>query len=207
MRNNLQSGSFRLFIVVDEMNEHLKKIIAYISGSGTGLRLQALELHTYKTDHLEILAPQTHGEFVPTSPSGSAAITIDQALANCPDDQARKMFQLLLDRWKGFDYEIEPGKVGIAFKADVGGSLRSIFWASKGDLQAAFSEIEKYQAPADALKAFRSTLSEIKGFDRAKFLGKQQPIVKFALLTEDAIEKFVKAAQALVLSWRTADSV
>jgi hypothetical protein len=201
IKRNLQSGTFRLFIAVDEMNEHLEKIIAYVSSRGPGLKLQALELRTYKKGELEILAPQTHGDFVPTGPVASNAITIEQALANCPDEHARRLFRLLIDRWKVLGHEVKPGSVGIAFRADVDGSARSIFWASRGDLQAAFSEIQKYNAPPEAVEAFRSDLSRLKGFDSSKFLHDQQPIVKFAALTELQIESFVQAADALVRRW------
>jgi hypothetical protein len=93
VKANLQSGTFNLFIAVDEMNEELEKIIAYISSRGAGLKLQALELRTYRIGELEILAPQRHGEFVPTSTrTTTSTISIDQALANCPDDHSRRLF-------------------------------------------------------------------------------------------------------------------
>ena len=100
--NNLQSGTFNLFIAVDHMNDELEKIIAYVSTRGTGLKLQALELCTYRLGELEILAPQRHGEFVPpTPPSASLSfITIEEPLANCPDDHSRQLFKVAIEAWE-----------------------------------------------------------------------------------------------------------
>jgi hypothetical protein len=71
------------------MNDELEKIIAYVSSRGQGLKLQALELRTYRLGDLEILAPQRHGDFVPATDVVSmraAPISIEQAIANCPDE-------------------------------------------------------------------------------------------------------------------------
>jgi hypothetical protein len=48
---------------VDEMNEQLTEIIAFLGKRGAGVRLQAIELQRYAEGATEILVPQLHGEF------------------------------------------------------------------------------------------------------------------------------------------------
>ncbi|MDO8431313.1 MAG: hypothetical protein Q7S58_02760 [Candidatus Binatus sp.] len=205
---NLRSGIFNLFIAVDEMNEQLEKIIAYVSSRGPGLKLQALELRTYKLGDLEILAPQRHGEFVQTSTAAApASVTIEEALANCPDEHSRQLFKLLIDLLVELGHEVRPGQVGLAFRADVNGTKRSIFWASRGDLQGAFNVNLENGAPVDAVQAFRSAVSKLPGFDSSKFLHAAQPIVKLSKLTESEVERFVKEADTVVRVWREASQI
>ncbi|MBV9744127.1 MAG: hypothetical protein JO099_10210 [Acidobacteriia bacterium] len=59
--NNLSSGSFRLFIAVDRMNEELEKIISYVSSRGSGLRLEVLEFDLHQSGQMEILVPRRYG--------------------------------------------------------------------------------------------------------------------------------------------------
>jgi hypothetical protein len=66
---NLKTGNFHLIIAVDEMNEQLGEIIAFLGKRGAGVRLQAIELQRYAEDDAEILVPQLHGEFF-QSPAG-----------------------------------------------------------------------------------------------------------------------------------------
>ena len=179
---NLRAGTFQLFIAVDEMNDQLEKIIDYLSTNGTGLKLEALELRTYKIGDLEILAPQRHGEFVASS--GAPTISIAEALANCPDNHSRHLFTLLIDSWKTLGHEVKPGQVGVAFRADVSGTMRSIFWAFRDYMQGAFGEISKKGAPPDAVQSFRSNIAQLNGFDSPKFLREKAPIAKFASMTE-----------------------
>ena len=201
--SNLRSGTFHLFIAVDQINEELEKIIAYVSSRGTGLKLQALELRTYGLGDLEILAPQRHGEFVPPVQPSSvpSTLTMEQVLSNCPDDHSRGLFKLLMDLWQELGYEVKPGTVGAAFRANVGGTMQSIFWASRGDLQGAFSVLSSRGAPADAVAEYRSATSQIRGFDPAKFLHDQQPITKFSNLTEVEVQKFATESDKMVRAW------
>ncbi len=200
---NLRSGTFHLFIAVDQINDELEKIIAYLSTRGSGLKLQALELRTYKLGDLEILAPQRHGDFVATTETISPAptITVEQAIDNCPNEQGRTIFRLLVDNWKRLGHEVRPGTVGVAFRADVGGTMQSIFWGSRQDLQAAFSTVLSRGAPPDAVQQFRTAVSRLPGFSAEKFLKDAQPIAKFQSLTEAAARSFVEAADAMVRNW------
>jgi hypothetical protein len=80
--------------------------------------------------------------------------------------------------------------------------MRSIFWASRGDLQGAFSVPFKVGAPATAVQEFRSATSRLRGFDPQKFMHDAQPIVKFANLAESETRRFVEEADKMVHVWR-----
>ncbi len=71
MRQNLESGSFILVIVVDEINEELSQIIKYINGcSKSTFSLHALEMNRFQANSIEILVPHLHGNS--TKPSASS---------------------------------------------------------------------------------------------------------------------------------------
>src|ERR1051325_85025 len=57
----LQSGQFQLLIAVDEINEDLNRIIAFMAHMG-GVRLEAIELNFYKAEGAEIVVPHRHGQ-------------------------------------------------------------------------------------------------------------------------------------------------
>lgn len=59
---SLQSGSFLLVIVVDEINEELRRIVRYINEcSKSEYSFHALEVRMYKASGLELLVPHLHG--------------------------------------------------------------------------------------------------------------------------------------------------
>jgi len=62
LRDNLQEGTFTLFIVVDEMNPDLKRTINYMNDI-LGVGIYALELRYFKEKAgIEILMPNVYGE-------------------------------------------------------------------------------------------------------------------------------------------------
>ena len=61
LRDNLDSGTFKLFIAVDEMNPDLQRIINYMENV-LSMEIYALELRYFKDkDGMEILVPNVHG--------------------------------------------------------------------------------------------------------------------------------------------------
>jgi hypothetical protein len=61
LRENLQEGTFTLFIVVDEMNPDLEQTINYMN-EVLGVRIYALELKYFQEKSgIEILVPNVHG--------------------------------------------------------------------------------------------------------------------------------------------------
>jgi len=62
VRQSLDSGSFILIIVADEINEELKRIIRYINEcSESAFSLHALEMRRFQTDKIEVLLPHLYG--------------------------------------------------------------------------------------------------------------------------------------------------
>jgi len=59
---SLENGSFILVIVVDELNEELKRIIRYINEcSESAFSLHALEMRRFQADKVEVLVPHLYG--------------------------------------------------------------------------------------------------------------------------------------------------
>jgi len=59
---SLKNGSFILVIVVDELNEELKRIIRYINEcSESAFSLHALEMRRFQIDKIEVLIPHLYG--------------------------------------------------------------------------------------------------------------------------------------------------
>jgi hypothetical protein len=59
---SLESGSFILIIVVDEINEELRRIIRYINEcSESAFSLHALEMNRFQADKTEVLVPHLYG--------------------------------------------------------------------------------------------------------------------------------------------------
>ncbi len=59
---SLANGSFTLIIVVDEINDELRRIIRYINECSKSIfSLHALEVHRFQAGGIQILVPQLHG--------------------------------------------------------------------------------------------------------------------------------------------------
>ena len=59
---SLQSGAFLLIIVVDEINEELRRIVRYMNECArSDYSFHALEVRKYRTSGLELLVPHLHG--------------------------------------------------------------------------------------------------------------------------------------------------
>lgn len=62
IEESLINGVFMLIIVVDEINDELKRIINYVNGrSGSDFSLHALELNRFTSEGIEVLVPHLHG--------------------------------------------------------------------------------------------------------------------------------------------------
>lgn len=62
IKQSLESGSFILVVVVDEVNEDLKRTIRYINEcSKSAFSLHALEMQRFQADAAEILVPHLYG--------------------------------------------------------------------------------------------------------------------------------------------------
>ncbi len=62
VEEQLKNGSFLLIIVVDEINEDLKRIVRYLNECGKpAFSLHALEMNRFQSSHVEILVPYLYG--------------------------------------------------------------------------------------------------------------------------------------------------
>lgn len=62
VEQSLESGSFILIIVVDEINEELRRIVRYINEcSESAFSLHALEMRRFQADKTEVLVPHLYG--------------------------------------------------------------------------------------------------------------------------------------------------
>ena len=202
--DNLSSGSFQLFIAVDQMNEELEKIISYVSSRGSGLRLEVLEFDLHQSAQMEILVPRRYGQLAapdstrtPTKPVKS----IKEILAAISNERSRRIFESLVNNWQENGNLVKPGTSGASFQAKLGEKDRPIFWAYPNSLQNAFNELPKYDLPAESVKKYRESVANLPGFNRSDVLSKAQPITKFDNLSEEAIRAFVSISQQLLNDW------
>jgi hypothetical protein len=71
IRQNLETGSFILVIVVDEINVELNRIIKYVNEcSKSSFSLHALEMNRFQADTIEILVPHLHGNAAKIATAG-----------------------------------------------------------------------------------------------------------------------------------------
>lgn len=200
---NLENGKFKLLIAVDTMNPELEKIIAYLSNFG-GFSLEALEVNIYQQGDTEIFVPQRHGSLQPDGGRSGSPLSLDEVMANSPDDHSRLLYRLLVDEWRKLGHVVQPGTAGASFKADINGHPQPIFWAFPSYLQPVMSVMTSRGAPATALADYRTTLSELPGFDAKRITNDAKPPVDLAEISETEVRKFIAASDKLAKEWKTA---
>jgi len=68
----LKDGRFALVIVVDELNDDLRRIIRFVNErGGGGFTLHALEVRRFRSGEIEVLVPHLHGAAPAISPRAS----------------------------------------------------------------------------------------------------------------------------------------
>lgn len=74
VQQSLDDGSFILIIVVDELNDELKRIIRYLNErSESAFSIHALEMRRFQADEIEVLLPHIYG--ISTKPSAGGKRT------------------------------------------------------------------------------------------------------------------------------------
>ena len=72
VRENLQSGTFRFVVVMDEIDERLRTLIAYVNQSST-FDLFGVELELYHLADLDVVIPKLHGAEA-RKPAGASSV-------------------------------------------------------------------------------------------------------------------------------------
>jgi len=205
---NLSSGQFHLLIAVDEINDELERVIAYVSHMG-GVRLEAIELNFYKGEQAEIVVPHRHGQPVTAQTSVGTAgqkLTFEQIVSSFPDDRSRALFSHLSTGWSEAGHQIVPGTRGASFKARVGADMHPIFWAypNRYGLEPLFGELQKRGAPDEVVLTYRQTVASLPAFDSTKALNQKFTSAQFENLSDDQINRFIVASLEVVTNWRKA---
>jgi hypothetical protein len=200
---NLADGRFRLLIAVDKINAELEKIIAYVSSRGTGVRLEAVELELYRHGEIQILVPHLYGQLEqpavglpPASP-----VSLQDLQARCPNEHARRLFDLLLDAWQHAGNPIKIGRTTVSMQANVRGKPHTIVWVYPDHVENNFSDLERSGAPE--VGTYRAAIAALPGFNREEILTKPQPNTAFAGLTEDTVQRFLQESLKVVERWMT----
>jgi hypothetical protein len=116
--DNLREGRFGLFIVVDEINEELRRIIDFLNSKDLGdLHLHALELKHFQTDQGEVVLPQLYGTAEvprerPDMPAWDETRFLKRAEETLDDPRTLSLLRELYEFLKGHGYEIKWGKKG-----------------------------------------------------------------------------------------------
>jgi hypothetical protein len=210
---NLGDGRFDLLIAVDEMNDELEKVIAYLSSRGSGLKLEALAVRVFTQNDINVLVPQRYGQLnqPPVSPPGSGKkLTIEEILENSQDDHTRELLKFTVDGWAKMGHIIVPGTAGLSCKADVDGAVQPLFWVDPSPswgIQPLFGSIEHRGCPTGVAQCYRKSVSELQGFPGSRCLRDSRPPAPFPRLTKDVIRGFLELTNEVVQGWRSASTV
>lgn len=210
---NLEDGRFHLLIAVDEMNDELEKIIAYVSSRGGGLRLEALAIRVFTQGEIQVLVPQRYGQLnqPPVPPTDTPKrLTVDEVLDKSPESRTRELMKFTLDGWAGLGYILEPGKAGLSCKADINGTVQPLFWvdpSASWGIQPLFRSLEKRGAPPELVQEYRKSVSLLKGFAGSRCLTDKRPPAPFPRLDEKSIGEFLELTNRVVEGWRTSSQI
>ncbi len=191
-----------LLIAVDEINPELEKIIAYVSSFRSGLLQEALEVNIYQQGEIEVFVPQRHGQVSPEVGGVKAPLTLDEVIANAPDDHCRRLLELIVEEWQKMGHVVQARSAGASFLADINGNSQPIFWAFPDYLQPVMDVLASRKVPSAALATYRSALATLPGFNKTRMLSDARPPTGLSKLSEAEIRAFVAESDKLVNAWR-----
>jgi hypothetical protein len=203
---NLEQGRFKLLIAVGQINPELEKIIAYVSSFRGGLVLEALEVNLYQEGDTEVFVPQRHGQVSAETGRSVGALTIDEVIANSPNEHSRHLYRVLVDEWIKLGHLVQPASAGASFKADINEQLQPIFWAFPRYVQALMSPLTQRGVPPELLARYRSALASLPGFDKRRMMSDAKPPTELSRISEAEIRGFIMESDKLVDGWRKAVS-
>ncbi|MCS7135882.1 MAG: hypothetical protein NZ931_02150 [Aigarchaeota archaeon] len=207
VRETLETGSFILVIVVDEINEELRRIIRYLNEcSKSAFSLHALEMKRFQVDQLEILVPYLYG--VSTKPStsqGRGQWTEGQFFQALEEENEPNIVTLVRDiyQWSletadriWFGTGREVGSFTFHYLKD--GKTISVFTIyTNGKLTLNYGWL-KNQIPEKTLREFHQKIHEISTLQHIPADFSKWPSIKVeALIETQNLEKFKNAVQWL----------
>ena len=204
LKQSLESGSFILIIVVDEINEDLKRTIRYVNEcSESAFSLHALEMRRFQTDFVEILIPHLYGasskapetkrkqwteeEFFRVLGEKTAdpkVVTVAEELHKWAKKEADRI-------WLGTG--IETGSITFHYLKD--GKTISVFTIyTNGRISLNYGWLST-QIDRKTMKEFHKLIHEIPSFERIPADFSKWPTIRVAdaFINQESIDKFKQA--------------
>ncbi|MEM2777061.1 MAG: hypothetical protein QXU83_07345 [Candidatus Bathyarchaeia archaeon] len=203
VKQNLESGSFILIIVVDEINEELRRIIRYLNEcSKSAFSLHALELKRFQYEKIEILVPHLYGASIKPLAEQRKAQWDEERFFKVLEEKnepaivklVKEIYEWSLntaDRiWFGIGKEV--GSITFHYLKD--GKTISVFTIyTDGKLMINYGWM-KNQVPEEILKEFHKKIHEISTLSHIPADFSKWPTVKInALLDTENLKKFKEA--------------
>ena len=204
VKQSLHSGSFILIIVVDEINENLRRTIRYVNEcSESAFSLHALEMRRFQTDSTEILIPHLYGASSKPPPTNRKQWTekeffkvlgeknADAKVVSVAED-LHKWAKKIADRiW--FGTGIETGSITFHYLKD--GKTISVFTIyTNGRISLNYGWLST-QIDKETMEEFHKLIQEIPSFGRIPADFSKWPSIKIAdaFVDQDSINKFKEA--------------
>ena len=169
----LASGFFNLIIAVDQIDDHLRRMIRYLNIAGRPeFRLAGLEMERFQTEIGEVLVPRIYAPQVQTASSrGSTKWDDVRFYAACHESLSDEVVQVIsaLHEWGGKHFEYGSGEKY--------GSLNYYLWLGDKGYPRAFQVTDRGRLyinygelpdslGEEAIRRFQERLSEIPSFAR-----------------------------------------
>jgi len=208
VKQSLLSGSFILIIVVDEINEDLRRTIRYVNEcSEPAFSLHALEMRRFQTDSSEILIPHLYGASSKPPPTNRKQWTekeffkvlgeknADAKVVSVAED-LHKWAKKIADRiW--FGTGIETGSFTFHYLKD--GKTVSVFTVyTNGRLSLNYGSLST-QIDKETMEKFYKSIHKIPSFGRIPADFSKWPSIRITdvFVDQDSINKFKEAVHWL----------
>jgi len=204
VKQSLHSGSFILIIVVDEINDDLRRTIRYVNEcSESAFSLHALEMRRFQTDSTEILIPHLYGASSKPPPTNRKQWTgkeffkvlgeknADAKVVSVAED-LHKWAKKIADRiW--FGTGIETGSITFHYLKN--GKTISVFTVyTNGKLSLNYGWLST-QIGKETMEEFHKLIHEIPSLGRIPGDFSKWPSIKIAdaFPNKESIERFKEA--------------
>ena len=204
VKQSLHSGSFILIIVVDEINEDLRRTIRYVNEcSESAFSLHALEMRKFQTDTSEILIPHLYGASSKPPPTNRKQWTekeffkvlgeknADAKVVSVAEDLHRWAKKIADRVW--FGTGIETGSITFHYLKD--GKTISVFTIyTNGRLSLNYGWLST-QIDKETTEEFHKLIHEIPSFVRIPANFSKWPSIRIAdaFVDQDSVNRFKEA--------------